>query len=348
MINYRDHLILSQSLIREALIQFDKLGRDAILFVVDDNDKLLGSLTDGDVRRGLIKGVSIDQPINDIIRPDPRFITKGERDVQKVIAYREGNYRIIPIIDKNGYILDVINFREIRSYLPIDAVVMAGGRGQRLTPLTDTTPKPLLKVGDKPIIEHNLDRLCLFGINDFWISVNYLGEQIENHLGTGKERGVSFSYVWEDKPLGTIGAVSQIKDFKHDYVLVTNSDLLTNLDYEDFFLEFLKQDADLAVLTIPYQVNIPYAVMETSNGHVMNFVEKPTYTYYSNGGVYLIKREVLDLLPQGTFYNTTDLMQRLIADGKKVFSYPMMGYWLDIGNTKDFEKAQDDIKNVKF
>jgi dTDP-glucose pyrophosphorylase len=348
LINYRDHLILSQSLIKDALIQFDKLGRDAILFVVDENDKLIGSLTDGDVRRGLIKGVTIDHPINDIIRSDPRFIQKGERDVQKIKAFRKGNFRIIPIIDKDGRILDVINFREIQSYLPVDAVIMAGGRGQRLSPLTDTTPKPLLTVGDKPIIEHNLDRLCLFGINDFWISVNYLGEQIEERLGCGKERSVNFSYVWEDKPLGTIGAVSRIKDFKHDYVLITNSDLLTNLDYEDFFLEFLKQDADLAVLTIPYQVNIPYAVLETSNGHVLNFTEKPTYTYYSNGGVYLVKREILSWLPDDTFYNTTDLMERMIKEGKKVFSYPLIGYWLDIGNFGDYNKAQEDIKNIKF
>lgn len=348
MINYKDHLILSNSCIKQALVQLDKLGRDAILFVVDEEDKLIGALTDGDVRRGLIKGISIDNPIINIITSNPRFIRKGDRDIQKVIEFRERNFRIIPILDKCDKVVNVINFREIRSYLPVDAVIMAGGRGLRLAPRTNTIPKPLLTVGDRSIIEHNLDRLSLFGINDFWISVNYLGEQIENYLGNGKERGVNFSYVWEDKPLGTIGAVSQIRDFKHDYVLVTNSDLLTNLDYEDFFLEFLKQDADLAVLTIPYQVNIPYAVMETNNGHVMNFVEKPTYTYYSNGGVYLIKKEVLDLLPRDTFYNTTDLMERLIADGKKVFSYPMIGYWLDIGNTKDFEKAQDDIKNVKF
>lgn len=348
VINYRSHLILSKTLIKDALIQFDKLGMDAILFVVDNDNKLIGSLTDGDVRRGLIKGISIDNSINDIIRSNPRFIRKGEHDVQKVIEYREGGFRIIPIVDKSDRVIDVINFREIRSYLPIDAVVMAGGRGQRLTPLTNTTPKPLLKVGNKPIIEHNLNRLSFFGINDFWISVNYLGEQIESYFGNGTDRDVRFSYVWEDRPLGTIGAVSKIKDFKHDYVLVTNSDLLTNLDYEHFFLEFLKQDADLAVLTIPYQVNIPYAVLETSNGHVLNFREKPTYTYYSNGGIYLMKRSVLNLLPEDTYYNATDLMERLILEGGKVFSYPLIGYWLDIGNLKDFEKAQEDIKVLNF
>ena len=348
MVDFRKHLIPSKTPIKEALIRFDELGMDAILFVTDIDDKLIGSLTDGDVRRGLIKGTYIENAIDDIIRSNPRFIRKGECDVRKVVEYREGNFRIIPVLDKIGRIVDVINFRETQSYLPVDAVIMAGGRGQRLMPMTNTVPKPLLKVGDKPIIEHNLDRLRLFGINDFWISVNYLGEQIENYLGDGINKNVRFSYVWEDKPLGTIGAISKIKDFKHDYILITNSDLLTNLDYEHFFLEFLKQDADLGVLTIPYQVNIPYAVLETSNGRVLNFMEKPTYTYYSNGGIYLVKREVLELMPKETHYNATDLMERLIAEGRKVYSYPLLGYWLDIGNSQDFERAQEDIKNIKF
>lgn len=348
MINYKDHLILSNSGIKQALIQLDKLGRDAILFVVDSEDKLIGSLTDGDVRRGLIKGILIDNPINNIISSNPRFIRKGERDIQKVIEFREGNFRIIPILDKLDRVVNVINFREIRSYLPVDAVIMAGGRGQRLSPRTDTIPKPLLAVGNKPIIEHNLDRLSLFGIDDFWISVNYLGNQIETYFGNGADRNVNINYVWEDQPLGTIGAVSKINSFQHDFVLVTNSDLLTNLDYEHFFLEFLKQDADMAVVTIPYQVNIPYAVLETNNGTVLNFKEKPSYTYYSNGGIYLLKREILGLLPHNTHFNATDLMEKLINAGKKVFSYPLMGYWLDIGSPDDYDKAQVDIENIKF
>jgi dTDP-glucose pyrophosphorylase len=346
--NYKAHLILSDSVIEQALLQLDKLAKDAILFVVDKNDVLLGSLTDGDVRRGLIKGISIDKLIIDIIQNNPRFIRKGERDIQKIIDYREGNFRIIPIIDKSDRVVNVINFREIDSYLPVDAVIMAGGRGQRLMPLTEKTPKPLLEVGDKPIIDHNLTRLSLFGIDDFWISVNYLGEQIEGYFGDGKDRNIKISYVWEDQPLGTVGAISKIDDFQHDYVLITNSDLLTNLNYEHFFLEFLRQDADLAVVTIPYHVTIPYAVLETSNGHVVNFKEKPTYTYYSNGGIYLVKRSALEIIPQNTNFNATDLMEQLIANGKKVFSYPFVGYWLDIGSPEDYEKAKIDIRNIKF
>ena len=348
MRNFREHLIISGSPIKEALIKLDILSLDAILFIVDKDDRLIGSLTDGDVRRALIRDVPITSIVDEIIQPNPRFIRKGERDIQKVIDYRENNFRVLPILDKDDKIVNVINFREIRSYLPIDAVIMAGGRGQRLRPLTEITPKPLLKVGTKPIMEHNLDRLALYGIDDFWVSVKYLGEQIESYFGNGHERNIHIEYVWETEPLGTIGAVSKINNFGHDFILLTNSDLLTNLDYEHFFLDFLNQDADLAVVTIPYQVNIPYAVLETSNGQIESFKEKPTYTYFSNGGIYLMKKSALDYLPKYSFFNATDLMEKLIFEGKKVVSYPLSGYWLDIGKHEDFEKAQKDIKQIKF
>jgi len=348
MRHYKEHLIPSGISIREALKVLDKLAKDAISFVVTEDDMLLGSLTDGDVRRGLIEGVELEQSVNDIIQSNPKFIRKGDQDIKKVIEYRENDFKIIPILDNQDRIVNVINFGELKSYLPVDVVVMAGGKGTRLRPLTEQTPKPLLKVGDKPILEHNIQRLSLFGMDDFWISVNYLGDQIEKHFGDGNNNNLKIEYIWEDEPLGTIGSVSKIDDFIHDYVLVTNSDILTNLDYEDLFLRFKDEDADFAVVTIPYKVDVPYAVLETSNGHVMSFKEKPTYTYYSNGGIYLMKKEVTDRIPKHSFYDTTDLMEDLIESGKKVISYPLNGYWLDIGKPEDYEKAQDDIKRIKF
>ena len=348
MIHYKEHLILSGTSIRETLKVLDKLAKHAISFVVDENDKLIGSLTDGDVRRGLIKGAELEQPVDDIIQSNPRFIRKGDQDIKKVIEYREMNFKVIPIIDKDDRIVNVINFGDLKSYLPVDVVVMAGGKGTRLRPLTENTPKPLLKVGDKPILEHNIDRLSLFGMDDFWISVNYLGEQIVEYFGNGNHKNLNINYVWENEPLGTIGSVSKIDNFIHDDILVTNSDILTNMDYEDFFLRFKEKDADLAAATIPYKLEVPYAVLETSNGHVISFKEKPTYTYFSNGGIYLMKREITDRIPKKTFFNATDLMENLIANGKKVLSYPLSGYWLDIGKHEDFKKAQEDIKSIKF
>jgi len=348
MRNFKEHLIFQDHTIKQALIELDKLAKDAILFVVDSKERLIGSLTDGDVRRGLLKGINIDEKVLEIIQKNPRYIRKGTNDIDKVIQYREGNFKILPVLDVADKIVNVINFRFLRSYLPVDAIMMAGGRGIRLRPLTDSTPKPLLKIGEKPIIEHNLDRLALYGIDDFWISVKYLGEQIEAYFEDGSKKGIQIEYVWEEKPLGTIGAVSKIENFQHDTVLITNSDLLTNLDYEYFYLDFLKREADFAVVTIPYRVNVPYAVVETENGQIHGFTEKPTYTYYSNGGIYLVKRELLDYIPKGQVFNATDFMEKLIALKKKVISYPHNGYWLDIGKPVDFEKAKNDISQIKF
>ena len=345
---FKDHLILGGSSLKQALAMLNDLSIDAILFVVDKDHKLIGSLTDGDVRRGLLKNFTIDSKIDEIIQPNPRVISKGDNDIQKIIDYREKNYRILPVIDSNGKVVNVINFRTINSYLPVDAVIMAGGKGLRLKPLTDNTPKPLLNIGSKPIMEHNLDRLAKFGIDDFWVTVNYLGDQIVRYFGDGKSKNIKIEYVQECEPLGTIGAISKITNFEHDYILVTNSDLLTNIDYEKFFLEFITNQADFAVLTIPYQVNIPYAVLETHNGAIKSFKEKPTYTYYSNGGIYLMKRKLLNYIPKNTFYNSTDLMETLIERKFKVVSYPFSGYWLDIGKHEDYEKALADINNLKF
>jgi len=252
-------------------------------------------------------------------------------------------------LDKdNDVISNVINLRLHRSYLPIDAVIMAGGKGQRLRPLTETTPKPLLKVGDTPIIERNIDRLGIYGIDDINISVNYLGEQLESYFGDGSHKGLNINYVWEDSPLGTIGAVSKIQEFQNDYILVMNSDLLTNIDFESFFMDFLEADADLSILSIPYTVDIPYAVLETDNQRIISLKEKPRYTYYSNGGIYLMKKEVLDRIPKGEFFNATDLIEELIEDNKFVKTYPLVDYWLDIGNHDDFKKAQSDVHRIKF
>lgn len=348
MRNFKDHLIINGSTIKQALEILNVLAADSILFVIDSNHKLIGSLTDGDVRRGLLNGFNVDNSIDSIFQKHPRFIKKGENDIQKIINYRTNFFRILPVVDENMKVVNVINFRIIKSYLQIDTVIMAGGRGERLRPLTDLIPKPLLKIGDLPIIEHNINRMALFGIQNFWITLNYLGNQIENYIGNGESKNIKIEYIWEKEALGTIGAVSNIDNLLNDYVLISNSDLLTNIDLEHFFLDFLQNNADMSVLTIPYKVSIPYAVLETDNNNITKFKEKPTYTYYSNGGVYLLKREVLKFIPRNCFYNATDLMEKLINDNYKVISYPFLGYWLDIGRFENYEKGNNDIKYIKL
>lgn len=348
MMPFRKHLIVISSPIKDALRQLNELAADAILFVVDTSGRLVGSLTDGDVRRGFLRGLGFESCVEEFIQPDPKVIIKGDYDIAQIVEFRERNFRVLPVVDASRKIINVINFRFLRSYLPVDAVVMAGGKGERLRPLTDTVPKPLIPVHNKPIIEHNLDRLISYGVDDFWISVRYLGEQIQNHFGRGSSKGVTIQYVWEQEPLGTIGAIGLIENFVHNDILVTNSDILTNLDYEDFYISFKESDADLSVVTIPYEVNVPYAVLETSNGHVVSFKEKPTYTYYSNGGIYLLKRELIKHIPKGLYYNATDLMEHIIKIGGKVHSYPLHGYWLDIGRMEDYERAQKEFSHIKF
>jgi len=348
MTDYKRHLIREDATLMEGLAKLNNLASDTILFVVNKDEVLVGSLTDGDVRRGLLKGLQLDSNVRDFIAKPPRTIRKGDYTVEQIIDYRKNGLRIIPVTDQDNRITNIVNFRYHKSYLPVDAIIMAGGRGERLKPLTDTTPKPLLKVGEKPIIEHNVDRLISFGIDDMWISVRYLGEQISDYFKDGADKGAAIEYLWEDTPLGTLGAAAQIKNFNHDYVLVTNSDLLTDLNYEEFFMDFLAKDAALSVVTIPYNVEIPYAVLETDDSQIRSFKEKPTYTYYSNGGIYLMKRECLELIPKDTFYNATDLMELLISKGEKVASYPLRGYWLDIGKPEDFKKAQEDIKYINL
>lgn len=348
MNNFKKHLIYQGSSIRMALERLDFLAKDAIVFVVDSDQKLIGSLTDGDVRRGLLKGYNIENKVEEIIQHNPKFLCADNFNIGNVIDFRENNFRIIPIIDKENRIVNIVNFREKKSYLPVDAVVMAGGRGERLKPLTNDVPKPMLKVGEKPILEHTLNHFCLYGIENIWITLNYLGEQIEAYFGRGDGRNLNIQYVYENEPLGTIGSVSKISNFVHNNILLTNSDLLTNLNYEQFYLDFLNQNADLSVVTIPYRVEVPYAVLETSNGLITNFKEKPSYTYYSNGGIYLLKKETLSQIPIGKHFNATDFMEILINLKKKVISYPIDSYWLDIGKHEDYLKAQQDIHHLKY
>jgi len=346
--NFRKHLINSNCTIKHALELLSSVGLDTILFATNDNNQLIGSISDGDIRRGLLKGFSIENPIVEIINSNPKFIRKEKYSIGEIKNLRNNNFKVIPVVDNNNVIINVINFRSILSYLPVDAVIMAGGLGSRLKPLTDNLPKPLLKIGDKTIIDYNIDRLISFGIDDFWISVRYLADHIKEHFGNGNSRGVSIKYVDEENPLGTIGAVSKINNFNSDYILVSNSDILTNLNYENFFEDFIKKDADMSVVTIPYDVEIPYAVMETKDNNVLSFMEKPTYRYYSNGGIYLIKKSILKNIPKNKLFNSTDLMELLIAKKLNLISYPMHDYWLDIGKPNDYLKAQNDIKHIKF
>ncbi|PBQ31519.1 nucleotidyltransferase [Sphingobacteriaceae bacterium] len=344
-----ENTISPDSSIKDAMEKINFFPAGSTLFVVDSKDqKVIGALTDGDIRRGLLNGITLKDEVNSVMRTSFRYLTKGTYYNDKIEEFRALNIKTIPLLDENKRLLKVYDLTVMKNVLPLDVVIMAGGRGERLKPMTDTTPKPLLVIGKKPIIEHNVDRLAYNGISNFYISVNYLGHMIKDFFKDGSAKNIQVRYIDEDKPMGTIGAVSKIQDFDNENILVMNSDLLTNIDFADFYKEFISQDADIAVATIPYKVTIPYAVIETRDNIVKTLKEKPTYTYYSNAGIYLIKRKLLETIPGDTFHNATDFLENALTRSDKVVSYPLLGYWLDIGKPDDFLKAQEDIKHISL
>lgn len=351
MKQYQEHIIPANLDAREALRRLDGLQSFAerALFLIDDEGKLKGSLTDGDIRRGLLRGLEIVASAESFAFPDCKRIEEDHVDPALLKQWRERDIHLIPVVNQMGVLIDIINLNHTKTILPITAVIMAGGKGERLRPLTETVPKPMLHVGNKPIIEHNIDRLIQFGVREIYISINYLGDQIKNYFGDGSSKGISIRYVEETEPLGTIGALSLITTFAEETIFLINSDLLTNIDLEQFYSNHHEAHAHMSVASIPYRVQVPYAVLEADEEIVRGFVEKPGYNYPVSAGMYLINRDALNSwLPKTGFYNATDFMEKLIAEGGKLIHFPHTGYWLDIGKYADYIKAQEDIKYIRF
>ena len=340
------HLISKNKTLLEALSQINKIGKGALmLFVVDEQGCMVGTLTDGDSRRALIAGALMSDTVDKVMHRNFNFMRI--EDIQNVLEIRrqkEMHMKLVPVLDSEHYIVDVIDLHQYKTRLPLDAVLMAGGKGERLRPLTEKIPKPLLKVGGKCIIDHNVDRLISYGINHISVTVNYLKEQIEEHYQEPRNN-VRVQTVREPKFLGTIGSVKFVPSFHNDTVLVMNSDLFTNIDYEDFFLHFQQHDAEMSVAAVPYNVSIPYGILDLDGRNIKGLLEKPQYNHYANAGIYLIKRRALEEIPNNEFFNATDLVEKLIAEGRRVIRYPLNGTWIDIGTPQEYQKAQDLAKH---
>lgn len=340
------YIIGEHATIKDALVSLNKISHDAlVLLAINEKDQMVGSLTDGDIRRGLISGAQLTDEVSTIMHRDFKYIKQSEFDVAHLKDFRERRILFIPILDKERHIVEVVNLQKYKSHLPIDAVLMAGGKGERLRPLTEKTPKPLLPVGGKCIIDHNIDRLMSYGINHLNVTVNYLREQIEEHYAEPRN-GVQVRTFREPKFLGTIGSIKFVDTFYNDTILVMNSDLFTNIDYEDFFLHFQKHDAEMSVAAVPYKVSIPYGILDLDGREIKSLIEKPKYNYYVNAGIYLIKKRALAEIPEDEFFNATDLIEKLIEQNKKVIRYPLNGTWIDIGNPQEYQKAQDLVKHL--
>lgn len=343
----KNHYISKEKTLIEALTTINGLVPDPlVLFVIDENNRMVGTLTDGDARRALIAGASVNDKIEKVMHRDFNFMRVEDiGDVKEIKHQKEMKMKLVPVLDAGMHIVEIINLEKYATRLPIDAVLMAGGKGERLRPLTEKTPKPLLPVGGKAIIDHNIDRLISNGVKHINVTVNYLGEQLEEHFS--EPRGeVQVHTVREPKFLGTIGSIKFVKEFYNDTILVMNSDLFTNINYEDFYLHFKEHDAEMSVAAVPYTVSVPYGIFDLEGREIQGLIEKPTYNYYANAGIYLIKRSALDEIPEDTFFNATDLIEKLIAEKKKVIRFPLNGTWIDIGNPQEYQKANELVKHL--
>ena len=340
------YTINKNATILQALQRLNALSNAGLtLFVVDEKNVVLGTVTDGDIRRSLIAGTSLSDVVCSAMNKDITLVSSKSCDVSVFKKIRSLDIRVVPIVDENRKLVGVFDSSRMRSMLPIDAVLMAGGKGERLRPLTEKTPKPLVKVGDKCIIDYNVDRLIEFGVKNISVTVNYLKEQLHNHFEVPRN-GVKVDTIEEPKFLGTIGSIQFVKEFKNDTILVMNSDLFTNIDFEDFYLHFKEHDAMMSVAAIPYTINVPYGIFDLDGREIKGVKEKPIYNYYANAGIYLFKREALDLIPKDTFFNATDLIDAVTARGERAIRYPLSGYWIDIGQHADLAKAQDLVKHL--
>jgi len=341
------HLIKQDKSLLEALSQINQLAPEPlVLFVLNEKEQMVGTLTDGDARRALISGASVNDEIKKVMHRGFNFMNVEDiDDVKEIKRQRELKMSLVPVLDKDNHIDEIINLEKYKTRLPIDAVLMAGGKGERLRPLTETTPKPLLKVGKKCIIDHNIDRLINYGVKHISVTVNYLKEQLEEHFA--EPRGdVKVQTVREPKFLGTIGSIRFVKEFFNDTVLVMNSDLFTNINYEDFYLHFKEHEADMSVAAVPYDVDIPLGILNLDGRNITGLSEKPHFGYYANAGIYLIRKSALDLIPEDKMFHSTDLVEALIAAGRKVIRFPLNGTWIDIGTPQEYRRANDMVNHL--
>ena len=342
--NFEEFKISSNATVKDAIIRLNALSSNTMtLFVVGDSEVIIGTVTDGDIRRGIVCGKSLNSSIQEVMNRNFYYLNESKvEEISIINCCRTHGIKLLPRLDKKRRLVDVYDLKEIKSILPIDAVIMAGGKGERLRPLTNTVPKPLLKGGDLCIIDYNINNLKTHGVKNISVTVNYLAEQLDEHFS-----GSIVKTVHEPNFMGTMGAVQYVPHIENDTVLVMNSDLFTNIDLEKFYLHFIKNNADMSVAVVPYTVAVPFGIFELEGRDIKGVIEKPTYNYYANAGIYLIKRDVLlSMIPRDNRFDATDLIKKLIDNNKKLIRFPITGYWLDIGNKQDFDKAQEIARHL--
>ena len=346
--NTFEHLLINDRLsIHKVIEKLD--NNDAhIIFVVDENKKLLGTITDGDVRRGILRGVELSAPANQIMNAQP-IVVQDSDSKEKIFSLMKKNViRQIPILNKAGQLVDVEILEDVINFNRKDntVVLMAGGLSTRLRPLTENIPKPMLKIGGKPILETILTNLIQSGFHKFYISINYLGDQIRDYFGNGSRWDIDIQYLQENEKMGTAGSLSLIKEKLVSPFIVMNSDLLTKVDF-NHLLSFHKQhDSDATMSVRAFDYTVPYGTCKLENNRILDVMEKPTYKFFINAGVYVLNPKILSLIPENNYLDMPNLFSKLIRLKKEVTAFPIREYWLDIGQMNDFEKAHEEYSHI--
>ena len=334
--------------ITEAVQQLDLAGTGALL-LADGERRLRGLLTDGDVRRAMLRGVSFDKRCGLIATAEPVCVLEGASAAEALRTMNEREVNHLPVVDGDGRLTGLLLRRDLvtEDRVAVSAVIMAGGFGTRLRPLTDNVPKPMLPVGDRPLLERTIGRLRDAGIRRVNVTTHHLADQISSHFGDGGAMGVEMRYVPEEEPLGTCGGLRLVDEFK-ETLLVINGDILTGVDFGDLMGFHRKVKADATVCVRKYDVQVPYGVVEVEDSWLTAVREKPSVGFFVNAGIYLLEPSVQRYIPEGQRFDMTDLIGRLLADGRRIATFPIVEYWLDVGQPADYAQAQRDVENARI
>lgn len=320
--------------------------------VVDSDMNLLGLVTDGDIRRALINGIKMEEQVQSIMNAAPKSVGPDYDKVELMEYLTENRLMHMPVVE-NGKLVDLVTIEDLARkkdyHNPV--FLMAGGFGTRLRPLTDNCPKPLLKVGNKPILETILDQFIEAGFSNFFISTHYLPEMIRDYFGDGSDKGVNITYVHEENPLGTGGALGLLpKEQINSPLLMINGDILTNIDFEKL-LQYHNDNGVAATMAVrEYKIEVPYGVVDIAENNVAKMIEKPSHHFFINAGIYVVSPDIVNGVQPNTKIDMPSLLEQRMSKGDDVGAFPIHEYWLDIGKMKDFEQAQLDVMQgaVKF
>lgn len=343
--DWKNILVSSESKLRQVLKVIDNESLKLAL-VVDSKNMLLGTITDGDIRRALIKNISLDACVIEVMNRKPTVVEYGTPKHKLLGLMEKKKLHALPILN-NGEVVGLETLCQVIQPAKYDnpVFIMAGGFGKRLRPLTDSCPKPMLSVGEKPILEIVLTQFIKAGFRNFFFSTHYLPEVIKDYFGNGDKWGVSINYVYEEAPLGTGGALGLLpENLPKLPVIVINGDVLTKVDFEGLLSFHLENKSSATMCVREYEYKVPFGVIESNGNKIVSMTEKPTYRYHVNAGIYVIGPDIIDSVKENECIDMPTLLERFLPD--KIMMYPFYEYWLDIGRMDDYKRAQEDIKNL--